>query len=361
MTAAAFALVAVQDIGSHLLEGGQELASGDGGGAHLPHHHAGGEVGQQGRFQVRGPRRQGESQGGQHRVAGPGDVEHLPGGGGDVDHPPGGEEAHPLLAAGDQERRGGKKVQQLEPCRAQALLVADFQTGGQLGLPLVGGHQGEAAIDAEVARLGVHQDPHLSGGGHFPQILQERLGDDPLAVVRDDHRAAVLQPSGEGRAQRRQVPRGKMFPRLPIEAHHLLVVGDDPRLDRGGAVGGTHHPRGADAAGGHLAHQPVARLVPADRSDDLHLPAQAADVVGNVGRPAEAAALLPHLHHRHRRFRGDALHLSPHIVVHDEIPDHRHPGPGESADKGPQAPGVHFMRSHYYLRGEPAPRPVRPA
>jgi hypothetical protein len=56
--------------------------------------------------------------------------------------------------------------------------------------------------------------------------------------------------------------------------------------------------------------------------------------VDHVGGAAQPAALRGHLHHRHRRFRRDALDRAPDEVVEHEIAGHQDAYAREAADDG---------------------------
>jgi hypothetical protein len=81
------------------------------------------------------------------------------------------EQAHAVLAPGDQ--RGGA-AQQAQDARAgcvEVRLPRDPDPRGLLGLHLVGGDQGDATIMGEVADLGI--DQHRSAAGLSDHVPHE--------------------------------------------------------------------------------------------------------------------------------------------------------------------------------------------
>jgi len=91
---------------------------------------------------------------------------------------------------------------------------------------------------------------------------------------------------------------------LVVQARHLLVpVGDDAHLARRRSRGVGDQAGGADAACGERLPQHRRLAVGADQADDLRARAQCDDVVGDVGRAADAVLRVVEVDDGDRRFR----------------------------------------------------------
>ena len=86
--------------------------------------------------------------------------------------PPALEEAHAVLAAGDEHRAAAQQREDAASGRGELRGPREPHPGHLLGLELVGGHDVAPAVEAEVAQLRVHQHRHAAAPRerqHAPQ------------------------------------------------------------------------------------------------------------------------------------------------------------------------------------------------
>ena len=189
-------------------------------GADLADDDSAGQVGQPRRVLQRRPGGQGCGEGGDRRVAGAGDVEHLARlavqvGGGAI----GRHHRHAQLAAGDH-HGADAAVGQQPAGGALGLPVSVGREAGRLGqfLP-VGREHGGTAVPREIAALGVddHGPAVRAGGGD--DAFDHGGGEHALGVVDVDvHRVVV---AGGARVQRQRRPRD----RIGLQPDHFLADG----------------------------------------------------------------------------------------------------------------------------------------
>jgi len=106
---------------------------------------------------------------------------------------------------------------------------------------------------------------------------------------------------------------------LAIEAHDLLLMGNDACLQRGLDPAAAHHPGDPRVDFSQQTDQTPTRGVGADDTASRGSPPESTDVVHDIRRASEAEALIGHPHHRHRRLRGNAVHSSPDELIEDQI------------------------------------------
>jgi hypothetical protein len=144
------------------------------------------------------------------------------------------KEAHALLAAGDQHRRALQPFEQERACLEEGALILDLYFGSDGSFLKVRSKDGDAAVHAEMAYLGVHRHDHPALFCHPDDVPDQVFGDHALAVVRKDDGVQALSKTllDERKEFLVRFP-GDQFLGFPIEAHDLLVVRDDAGLDRG--------------------------------------------------------------------------------------------------------------------------------
>src|SRR6185295_3052762 len=123
----------------------------------------------------------GEADGGDDGVTRPGHVEDLARGGRDVEGTAARlEEGHALLAAGDEGGRALKPAEDRLAGGEDVRLGPDPYARRLLRFALVRRDEGDAAIEAEVRDLGVHEDGHATAAGQGQDRLHHRGRDDSL-------------------------------------------------------------------------------------------------------------------------------------------------------------------------------------
>ncbi len=228
------------------------------------------------------------------------------------------KERHPALPPGHQQPLQLQMTAQTLTHLPKFVLILPG-TGHGLKFRLVGGEQGRAAIPLIIPALGVHQNRHTqvpSHGHEADHILQGTLG-----VVRKDHRPCRRK---QGRAPVQEgAPMIGAGSGLKIHAQQLLLVADDPQLD-GRRTAGTGDQRGLHLGGGEQCRQMPARLVIPHRCQQMGPGAQGHHIESHIGRTARPFFFPPHLHHRDRRFRRDALDAAEPVAIQHDIAHDEH-------------------------------------
>jgi hypothetical protein len=176
----------------------------------------------------------------------------------------------------------------------------------------------------------VHRDELSAPAGERDDRLEELAADDPLAVVLDDDRVRLITPLRDRADEPLHRARRQRLLLLAVHADDLLVVGDDARLDDGGARG-RHDPAHLDLPRGELPAQHVAPAVLAGQADDGHPAAERADIARDVGGTPRHHRLRLDPHDGDRRFGADAADLAPHELIEHEVADHQHARLAEAA------------------------------
>ena len=163
--------------------------------------------------------------------------------------------------------------------------------------------------------------------------IQHRGRYDSFAVVGDEHRRRVGKRALDAPPQLVDHGGCGRFAGFLVGAQDLLVVRDDARLERGAACGIGEHPRvRVHFARVELSPQALGRGVgPRDSDQDGRRP-ERANVVGHVGRSAQAKLLALHVDHQHGRFGGNARGAAPEVAVEDHVSDHDHAAAAEAPD-----------------------------
>ena len=273
-------------------------------------------------------RDQGEGQGRDRGVAGAGDVEDFARG---RPHMPVREllphpqpERHAFLAARHQgaHRAGDLRDAMDRPLRV--LVGANDHAADLLGFLLIWRDQPGALEETDVAHLWIHEDVCAPLPRQFDHRAHEGTRDHALLVIGDDEgraRGQHLRDLGQELHLDRRVDRLR---HLAVGAHHLLLMGHDARLHRGGASGQGHQP-GIDAAIAGGSGQMQAGRIVTHHPDEGRLPAEGLHVERDVGSSPEPLRLAGHPHHRHRRLGRDARHLAEDEHVEHHVADHDHP------------------------------------
>ena len=254
-----------------------------------------------------------------------------------------------MLAARDERGRAVEPTQDLLAGRAQVRLAPDAHARGLLGLGLVGRHHRRAAIALEMAHLGVDQQGDVLARGQGTQRLHQARGDHALLVVGDNDGAAGGKRFAYPLQERvLDLPRQVVGP-LAVRAHHLLVVGDDARLDGGGPARLRQRQRVLDAGLHERVADLVARDVAADHARQHCLSAQRVHVVGHVAGATQVEALMGDLDHRDRRLGRDARDAAPEELVQHHVTHDQDAAAAEAPDQAPRA-----RHSEAFHAGTPA-------
>jgi hypothetical protein len=180
-----------------------------------------------------------ERQGGDHRVAGARNVEHLARLGRHARvRPVRADQHHAALGAGAEQGRHASCAHGRAGGGGHLGFRAGRQARRARQLAGVGREAVHAPVEAEVVALGVGEDrdARFVGGGDRPGDHGRRQR--ALGVVRQDDRLAPRHPAPHRPDQRLGFP-GVGRPRLLlVQPRHLLVAGDDAHL-AGAAAGGT--------------------------------------------------------------------------------------------------------------------------
>ncbi len=146
------------------------------------------------------------------------------------------------------------------------------------------------------------------------------MGQATLAVV-GEHQDLVLLDQGQETILHRSQ---HFMSRNILEVHpqQLLLVRHHAQLD-GGVDRGVAMQVGLHVAGAEQRLQRTAGLVVADHAQHAYLGAQRGGVARHVGGAAEAFVAALDLHHRHRRFRRDALDIAKPIAVEHHVARHQ--------------------------------------
>ena len=234
------------------------------------------------------------------------------------------QQRHAVAAAGDEQRLGAERLQELASGFLQrAGVVADAPPDGLLQLDLVGLRHGDAAVPRDSgARVDAHGAALRREG---TDGVHHRGRKETKPVVGDEDRVALPGRLGERLDELLRQRCSGRAGAVPVDAEHLLAAGvlparEDASLGGGRAVDGED--RGiVGAAVAQQRPQPPADLVVADQSDGLHARPQGAEVHDGVGRAAglQLGGLVAD--DQHRRFATDAVGLAVDELVGDQIAD----------------------------------------
>ena len=277
-----------------------------------------------------------------HRVPGAGDVEDLPGDGRDVQRLEAGlKEAHPGLAPGDQDRRPARTAQQGRTGLLHGLLEVGRPVSARSRESLRqirGDHRG-APVEFKPRRLGVDGDrPRRLSAVERADTIHQLILDQSLAVIGDDHgvdlRPDLPEECGHGALHLR----GMRAQPLPVEADHLLLVGDDAALEDGRAAGvraGCRRRRSRPRPSCSRSQLPSASSPTTPQTSTAaprHL-----RLCATLAAPPNRCVSSRDLDDRHRSLGGDAPHHAGIVAVDHEIADHEDPGPRKGVDAGAEA------------------------
>ncbi len=229
------------------------------------------------------------------------------------------DEAHALFPPGDEQVLEPKRPAQLQSPLLNLPLAG---TGPHHGLELgqVGRYQGGTGIAAEIAALGVHQ--HRGAGGTGPLDPGQRVGQGPLAVVREHHQPVCRQLCLELLQQAFLVVIGKAV--LEVEPDELLVAADDAQLGDGGKTG-VAVEMALDPGLGESLAQLLRHGILAGDAHQSHPATERTQVVRHVARATGASLLATHVHHGNRRLGRDPLGGTMPVAVEHQVARHQHP------------------------------------
>ena len=317
-------------------DGGQQLIPGNRDGTHLAHHHPGGQVGEVGGVVPGQPGGEASGEGGDDGIPGTGDIEDL------LRHSRDAADAGII-------QQGQTKLAQGQDQQAQDQIAAELGRGGQEAVQVrprlargqgefgpIGGDEAGTGVFAEVLALGVHQDRNAPGLSRWDEALAKGGGEDAFVIVGEHQGCGAGQQGFNGRPKAGLVQWGEGLCRFLVNAQHLLMIADDPGLDRGGPIPGRDHRLGLDAVRGQGGEQGGPVRVAAGEPRELDPQPQVGQVTGDIGRAAGALGAAPQPHHRHRGFGGDALDLPPEIAIKHQIADHQDPPGAETRADRPQ-------------------------
>jgi hypothetical protein len=249
---------------------------------------------------------------------------------------------HPLSAARHHERADAQTLAKSRPVLQNMLLGAEIRARHRLGFDLVHRDHVGISVQTSVAGLGVHRrDPFALRKGRARHLV----GHQSFRVIRDDHRPP-LRPDGVERLHEPLLHfAADRVSRLAVDAHDLLALCHDPRLDRGRTVRSSHNAAHVGAALGEVMHQSVARVIRAAHAHHADFRAKRQQVVHNVRRATRHRRLSLDFDHHHRRFRRNPGRVPPKIGIDHEVAYHRHPRSGESLGRLRERLGAHGSKS----------------
>ncbi len=268
--------------------------------------------------------------GGDHRVAGAGNIEHRAGAGGDgVDLAGLLDQRHALLGPRGQDG-AGVRIGHHVPGRGDDLgLGRNRHARRQRQFLQVRGDAGRAAIAAEVAALRIDEGRNSRLFGQVDDGAGRRPIDHTLVVVRQNHRADLSDVVLRGLQQGRLLLRAQGVVLLLVRADHLLLACDEACLADGGALARLDAGVVDAAARGQDPPQSFTRIVRADQADDHGPTAEGGDVAGHIARATQHLLGAAELQHRHRRLGGNPFDVAVDVSVEHQVADAEHGDVGE--------------------------------
>ena len=286
----------------------------------LADHDAGGQVGQRYRLRQFLASGQTGSQGGNHRIAGTGHIEHFAGARRQVQRAViRAQQGHAVFATSHQQGAQLQFVHQLGAAADQFGLIGTM-TDDHLEFVQVGGDQAGATVDGKILTLGVGQYRNALGPRHLHQglmVLQRAL-----AVVRQHQH---LDPVEQGIDFGRQGLGVGIEGFFEVHAQQLLVATHYAQFDDGRLLVDALKVR-LYAGGMQAVSQAVSRFVTPGNADQQRRRAEGGDVQRNVGRAARTILDLFDLDHRYRRLRGNSRCAAVPITVEHDIAHHQNGG-----------------------------------
>lgn len=149
-------------------------------------------------------------------------------------------------------------------------------------------------------RFRVEAQPHTAIAAERFQFVEQRLGDDALAVIAHDDGVGLRQSRLDGGKQTAGEGRRDAVARFAVNAHDLLGLGDNAGFEAGAPGGTGHQPATADVLGAEQSAQLLGGGILADDPEQFRVDAESGEVAGHVGRAAGHEALALKIHHGDR-------------------------------------------------------------
>src|ERR1041385_7394582 len=150
--------------------------------------------------------------------------------------------------------------------------------------------------------LWIYAQPDAALTTPFFELVEQRLGHDPLSVIADNHRSGLRKRPLELPEKPARIVAIESIATFPIDPDNLLLVSDDSGL----------HASRARRIGDQscwidfMAAKQIAQLsggrVLSDHGEQLGSHIQAGKIAGHVGGAARHEILALEFDHRHRRF-----------------------------------------------------------
>ena len=138
-----------------------------------------------------------------------------------------------------------------------------------------------------------------------------------------------------------------------VQPQQLLLPGHDVRLGRGRPNGIDHEPGHVHPHSDQPGREALPGLIGADDAHKLYDCSQARGIGRRVAGAAGHPGALLQLDHRHGRFRRDAAHAAPDVLVEHDVADHQDPPATHVRDHLVQLP------LHHGVDHEASPRRKR--
>lgn len=282
----------------------------------------------------RRPGGQGGGDGGNHRIAGAGDVEHLARLSGQVSRFAGRpHQGHALLAASDENGLDAAGLYQLARRGGDGRRVVGRQTARLRQFLAVGRDHRGATIARPVGALGVNHHRHATRARKFDQSRRYRLGQHALAIIRQHQRAGPGHLVGGRSGQPLQCQVGDWGQRLVIGAQKLLVARDKAGLD-GGLAPRIDTQHGIDPAQhvNKVRHLATGSVVP-HTGEETRPRAKTNQIAHHVARAAQHGVLAPHPQHGNGSFRRNAVNGAVNEPIQHHIAGTQYAGGGQGGGK----------------------------
>jgi hypothetical protein len=137
-----------------------------------------------------------------------------------------------------------------------------------------------------VNRFGVEAQPDAARAAKRFDFVEQRLGDDPFAVIPDNDGVGFREFRFEFRQQPAGQARLQAIARFAVNAHDLLLVCDDAGLDTGMARGVGQQAAAVDILSTEQFLQTPAVFVLANHAEEFRGDLERGQVAGDVRRAA---------------------------------------------------------------------------
>ena len=161
--------------------------------------------------------------------------------------------------------------------------------------------------------------------GELDDLPDQILDDHPFIVILQDNRVDGIDVPAEDIQDFGLDDVRNVILRFPVDPDDMLLVGDDPGLDRRGSFAVDHYAIGRKAAFSNDAEKLIAAVVGSDDPDKEGFPSKRLYVLRDVCGSPQPRLLRFQIDHRNGGLGRNPADRSPEIAVEHQVPDDGNP------------------------------------